>query len=518
MSDKPNTSTNFVIPYFREPDLNDAIRRSNAFIPSSRIEGMLLGKKSAGASCNVYEVDDNLEDIANAFKWAIHVLGYQGAPSIHLGKLRPEGSPISTGGTASGALSFAIPFDKHFATMRRTEKKNGAGLLSLPWNYEREELKKFLRYPFDAAYRSVTVPMHDTPEAAEFLADEELLKLLANAYDNFSTFLVKDPGYLNGEKMFINLCTEVRIPKKGTCVLGAINAASFNLDNILYKLPLVMADAADSMYAYMVMSNEYIQGTPIACNSPNNNQFGLGLFGLASFLGVSVISYAEFGDALHDTIDRAGGDGAHIDDVFYASTYKTPAHLLVAALAKGYAYATENVVGKVNAAFTFQPTVSTAHRSYDRYGYVSSPELQPVQGIRHEDAVSTIVKSAQKGDKLVDYHPATWTVQEVPYEDYARVSSGMQRLINSTGLAHRHSHCYYGDKFTTDTLRAWYTDKEYKQILSLYYRLKFANNDSLKKDTLWQDTTGIIDADFDLDSFLQGAAQEPGQITCDCEG
>lgn len=515
-------STSFQLP-ITQVSYDEARKGSRPFVPSSRIAGMLEGKKSAGASCNVYEMEDSLESIAEGVSWAIHVLGYQGAPTVYLGNLRPEGTPISTGGTSSGALSFALPIDKHFATMRRTEKKNGAGQLIMPWNYpDRSELVRFLKHPFDAAYRAVYVPMHDTQEAQEFLADTEIIKLLAAYYDNFSTFLVKRPSH---EELLTNLCTEVEIPHRGTCVLGAVNLSALPIEDFVVQFPMIMMDASSQMYAFMNLSNDYTKGTPIYCNDPLNRQFGLGLFGLASFLGASGITYRELADALYDNLCHCGGAFAKIHEVSEYSDAvagRSLAHMVVAGLARGYALATKNVKGYVRAAFCFQPTVSTAHRSFDHFGYHSSPELQPVVGLKHDDAVSTILKSAQKGDRNIDYHPRTWTVYDVGYGDYRDLSGAFQLLINSTGLAHRHSHCYYGERFTPDTLRSWYGDEPFKHIRSLYYRLKFANQESLRKDELWQSTNGINDEDFNVDTFLSGLEQsehqQPGQITCDCEG
>lgn len=513
--------SSFRLPIERVP-LADRIDGRQRFQLSSRIKAMLKGVKSAGASCNVYEVQDSLSDIADATSWAIHVLGYQGAPTLYLGNLRPEGSPISSGGTASGAVSFAMPFDAHAANLRRSEKKNGALQLIMPWNYKsREELIKFLNAPFDAAYRAIYVPPIDTPEAEELLADEAMLKLLAEYYDRNYTFLVKRPS---DPRLLTNLCTEVEIPHRGTCVLGAMNAAAFEWDQFPYVFADEMASAAKQMYHYMNLSNDFIKNTPIFCDSPLNRQFGLGLFGLASFLGREGITYRQFADALLENIVRCGGSAATIGAVSDYSLNvmeRSKAHRVVAGLALGYAKATEEVKGRVRAAFCFQPTVSTAHRSFDVSGYYSSPELQPVIGQRNDDAVTTLLKSGVKGDRVIDYHPATWTVYEVPYEDYADASAGMQMLINSTGLAHRHSHCYYGERFDVNTLVAWYKDDVFKHIRSLYYRHKFPNASNMKKDTLWQDTDEIVEADFNLDAFfshMEGQEQLPGQIQCDCEG
>jgi ribonucleotide reductase alpha subunit len=489
------------------------------FEPSSRISALEQGRKSAGASCNVFVMEDSIDSIAEGIAWSVQVLAYQGAPTVYLGKLRPPGAPISSGGTSSGPVSFAEILDAVFASMRRTEKKNGAGQLIMPWNYpDRQELVKFLTHPFKAAYRAVYVPRPNTEEADKLLRDKELVQLLSQAYDNFQCFLVKEPA---GAGLFTNLCTEVEIPHRGTCVLGAINLSQFSLSSLVEKFSCVMKEAAKCMYKHMRQSNELIKSTPLFCNDPRNRQFGLGLFGMASFLGANGVSYRELADALLHIIYACGGRFATIEEIYQLAEdlqEQSLANQIVAALARGYLAAAQEVEGLVERAFCFQPTVSTAHRSTDRFGFVSSPELQPVIGLKTEESVRTIIKSAVKGDKLIDYHPRTWTVYEVPYEDYRDLSAAMQLLIQSTGLAHRHSHCFYGEKFTEEDFVSWFTKEPFLHIQSLYYRLKPANDASLRKDQLWQSTEGIVDFDFDVDQALAEWAQQPGQISCACEG
>jgi hypothetical protein len=491
---------------------------------SSRIKAHQDGKKSVGASCNVFEIKDSIESIAEAQAWATHVLAQQGAPSVYLGNIRTNGAAISTGGTASGPTSFGLIFDQIYASMRRTEKKNGAGLLSMPWNYpDREELKRFLNAPFKAAYRAIYVPAPNTTEAQVLLKDGELMDLLSSAYNDFKCFLVKQPE----DGLLLNLCTEVEIPHRGTCVLGSINLTQFTQTNFYSLFPKVMKAAAKRMLHHMKQSNKAIKGTFLDCRDTRNKQFGLGLFGLASFLGQNSISYEQLAAALWRVLDFASthlcGDGQQntltIDMIvdaasFCCAEYQGFEWEIVHALALGYQAAAQEVQGQVHKAFCFQPTVSTAHRCFDRKGFVSSPELQPVIGARTPEGVKTILKSAVGGDKLISYHPKTWTVYDVDYEDYAYVSAAFQKIIDSTGLAHRHSHCFYGDKFGSFELRKWYVNSRLANIKSLYYRLSLPNAESLLKNELWQTTEGIEPEGFSLEEL----AQQPGQISCACEG
>lgn len=490
---------------------------------SSRIQALENGLKSIGASCNVFRVDDSIDSIASAMEWSMQVLAYQGAPSLDFSNVRAKGSRIATGGTSSGAVSFMEPFDSILSVMRRTEKKNSAGIVYL--DYSHPELDDFLAAPLKHAYKGVYVPMHGTPEADALLSNTKMMEKLAAAYDGFNCFLVKRP--LNN--LLTNLCTEVEIPHKGTCILASFNLASYpNLDHFFHSFPNDFAAACETLVGYMNQSLAAARGTKLECTDPQNRQVGMGLFGLASALAIYGITYAElansfskvfFDTTAFDTTARLSDEHSVID-VFYAATsfldLSQPSDAFVYALVKGYYVATFTIGSKVHRAFCIQPTVSTAQRSYDSQSYHASPEIQPVLGLKHNAAVSTIVKSAIKGDARIDYHPQTETIYEVPYETYSEVSSYFQRLFNSTGLAHRHSHCFYDREFTVDHLRKFYEHPLHSEIKSLYYRLPWqVNPEAMDKSQLWQSTDGIFDED--LDSFLSQCAITIEDASCECQ-
>lgn len=524
--------TDFVKPIKRVSE-REAEQGILVFQPSSRIQALVNGtSKSIGASCNVYSLDDSISSIADGHKWAYHVLSYQGAPSVDFSNLRPADSKLGSGGKSSGAVSFIQPFDAIVATMRREEKKNGAGIAYLDYNHP--DLDSFLALDTRAAYKAVYLPMHDTPEADQLLADEELLTKLAKAYNDFRCFLVKRPSpvpvvnfdsqshartVLGVEPLLVNLCTEVEIPHRGFCILGAINLSQFNEDN-LHMLPSYFRMATRKMLGYLQDSLDTAANTELKCDSPANRQFGLGVYGLASLLGRLGIRYQDFGNHLYNVLALAGESAdihkiASIAGSFVSTGIDSD---FVYYLLEAYAQATELAQGKVRAAFCIQPTVSTAQRSFDWEGYHASPEIAPVQGLRHADAVSTIVKSEIKGDRKIDYHPSTWTMDDVPYEDYALVSSLWQRVLDSTGLAHRHSHCFYGQEFTTGDLRAFYQGK-LRFRKSLYYRLPFnVNPQSLDKSQLWQSVDEGELVDFDVNALLAGGGNQiAGSIVCECQ-
>lgn len=487
-------------------------RGKQPFFPSSRVLALVNGtSKSIGASCNVFQVSDSLESIGASIAWTYSVLGYQGAPSVYY-QLRAEGEPLSTGGTSSGLVAFAEDFDRVVSHMRRAEKKNGAGLASI--DYSHKELDKFLAADFKAAYKAVYVPSTHSPEMEKLLKDTKMLNKLAKAYNNFQTFLVKRPLPYGGEPLMVNLCTEVEIPHMGTCVLGAINLSYFkSIADLARDLTVVMSKAVVDMIDYKRKSELAMRSSPLWCYSKANNQFGLGLFGLASFLAQVGVTYEELASAF---LEIAGIDkDVHEMAEFLHEVSKSresKAFSILYALYRAYANATLICEDKVRAAFCFQPTVSTSQIAFTAEGYNVSAELQPVIGLAHEDAVTTQVKSQLRGDKLLHYHPDTETIFSVPYEVYLDVARGFQQLIDSTGLGHRHSLCYYGEKFTRKELVSFLRGNE----KSLYYRLNPNQNvEALKKDVLWQtiEEGELTEPDFNLDNI---GRQQLGEIECDC--
>lgn len=489
------------------------------FEPSSRITALMENRKSIGASCNVYKVEDTITGIADAHAWAFEVLAYQGAPSIDFSKLRPSGSPLSTGGYSSGAVSFMHPYDAILKIMRRTEKKNSAGLACLDWKHP--ELEAFLDEPLTQLYKAVYIPMHDTIDAEEF-RHSPIFSVLEQAYNEYKCFLVKRPLPLYGTELLVNLCTEVEIPHKGQCILGAYNLAVYaDLEEFANYFVVDFTNSARQMLDFMQVSNSVSARSPLHCSDPLNQQFGLGVLGLASALANFGITYQQLAEAFekifsgiqfYDDIESLYGNAQLAYYLSSGEEQHTKAFLFCMTVIKAYYQATKVVENKVRAAFCIQPTVNTSQRLFDSQGFSVSPEIQPVIGLRHEDGVSTIIKSAIRGDRLINYHPKTETIFDCDYQVYAKVSAYWQLMMDMTGLAHRHSHCVYGDRFN---LSDYYTGN-LKPIKSLYYRLPNNTNiESMKKDTLWQTVEDGELADFDLTDLLKSCTIE--EASCDCQ-
>ena len=486
---------------------------TQVFRKSDRLQAFLSGStKSVGASCNVFSVGDSIGSIAEAAGWSLQVSAYQGAPSVDLSQLRPRNSAVNSGGESSGAASFSRVFDAVVGSMRRPTKKNGAGVVWLDATHA--DLEEFLAQDFSYAYKGVYVPSNASVDQMEALkANAPLLKQLATAYDYGQTFICKRPDTgLNGEPLYLNLCTEVEIPHRGTCTLGVINLSLFNEANF-NTLPTVFAEAVLEMETNVNSTLQALPSTPLFCNSVNNKQFGLGVSGLASMLANNGLTYSSFTQMLNNALEDADTMHQAVDEAARLHfIYKDTLTLAVYNILSAYETATLSLGNRVTKAFCVQPSATGAYQCADSKGYYSSPELQPVIGIRDKSGVHTIRKSQLLGDEKVVFHPATETINDVPYTVYRRLCELWQRILDLTKLGHRHSGCWYGEKFSITDLEAFITSGQ----KSLYYRLPSYNEVALDKTQVGEG----LEADFDLATLLTGATckQVPGQIECDCTG
>lgn len=494
-----------------EPVVVDAIKSTGSdtkFRISARAQHFLDGKvRSSGASCNVFTLTDDRFSIAESLSWAAHVGFNQGAPSIDMSQLRPEGSPVSGGGDAGG-LTLMKAYDSLAGYVRRELKKNGAMAVYL--DYDHPSLDYFLDLEVDFLTKAVYVPT----DASSTNLDKKLKAKLVDAYNKGKIFIVKRPSPgMNGEALFCNLCTEVEIPHRGTCVLGAVNLGQFDNEN-LDSLISVFSAAAQKLYVITQQTIQANAPTLWSCSSPNNVQFGLGVTGLASMLANLSISYEDFTTEM----DLATTNTTSLEEIIHNASSRSnnnAAAELVWYFACAYHAATNTVKDKVVKAFCIQPSSTGAFALADKLGFTVSPEIQPVQGMRVETnegtTVRTIRKSTKSGDLVVDFRPGTETINDVPYETYAKLCSAWQRLMNSTGLAHRHSANFYGETFTQSDLDA-FLDSDRK---SLYYRI-LPTTPGVDKTASGVDASDLVD--FDPSTMLGLSCSYQDSDCTECAG
>lgn len=466
-----------------------------------------------GASCNTFICGDSCASLGEMLEWALHVSHQQGAPSVDFSALRPRGAAIASGGVSGGVVPFCHMLDSLVHNIRRSSYKKGAGIAWLDWRHA--DLQEFLEAPFNSIYRGVYIPGNHEPQAQqEFLASPVSDQLVA-AFEQGKCFVCKTPAPgLGGERLVRNLCTEVEIPHRGFCLLGVVNLAQFDYDSLPF-LPGVFSEAAHAMMRQTEAALRRAAASPVLfCNSANNKQFGLGVSGLASLLATLGVTYEAFTEALEAVVaEESLGAALHVARNTATQNYSAPLHLLVYKLVEAYLSATLALNGRVVKAFCVQPSATGAYECADVQGFTSSPELQPVTGLRYKRGVVALRKSQLKGDLEVTFAPACETTTEVPYALYARLCNAWQRLMNLTGLAHSHSASYYGKEFTKEALEEFVEGSR----CNLYYRLPQVNEGALRKSKVGD---GLAAEPASLDELLGGSCglQQPGDSDCGCSG
>ena len=197
-----------------------------------------------------------------------------------------------------------------------------------------------------------------TPEGWDELTEprkEKILKAIQDG-DIWSNKVAYDQ---NGERIFGNVCLEIRLHSRGTCLLQHIQLGACNVEDLRPAFAKGMSELV------ALHGRTGVGDTGEYLPSDTDRQVGLGVLGLANFLRLHGVSYAAFGLAL-----KAVNDGRD-EDV-------TPAIILarewVAAVAGAAAIARFNGMDR---AFTIAPTDSCSYRNKDLEGYRTGPEIAP---------------------------------------------------------------------------------------------------------------------------------------------
>lgn len=480
------------IPYNKETN-------PEAFVKIRMSQRMTTNMKTTGASCNTFRVPDSMAGIGYAQAWTVETIGYQGAPSLYVGDLRPKGSPISSGGTTCGMVEWCYPLDADMTVGKRTEKKNSAGLLSCGW--EHPEVKEFLTFPFNTAYTAVYIPNNnDEKQAVDFerFQKSEFKQWLLDNINNHTFFVVKKPS---NPQLLVNLCTEVEIPHKGTCQLSDVNLAQFGWQELeegqLRESFVELVRLMESRYKSCLVE----EFRHLVDLSHLNQQYGIGVLGLASMLCNLGVTYASLDRAFKTVL----ANQANLDDAYdrcLKLSDRASGDELKALRLVGYlidAYNTAAKCGTVYKMFCVKPTVTVSKLLADYHGYNVSPELIPVAASVAYGGIRTYKeKSFYQGDYDAVYPAAIETQEEVSRETYLSLANSWQVMLNLTGKAHRHSFSLWG-KLSPELFETWLNSN----ILSLYYRLPEYNSATVDKAA---STSVTMEDGIDLDAIMSNAS------------
>jgi hypothetical protein len=429
---------------------------------TGRVESWLQDPESRlPASCTTFVAEDSMEGpngIEASWRFVSHGLRNGAGVSVHLSKLRGKGESNGKGLVASGPVSFGKIYSTLNEILRRGGVyKNGAVVLHL--DYDHADLFDFItasRAEFPWAKRCVNVE-----EGFLDKLSPKTIEALIKGISNGDIWLIKKRFNAKGERIYGNVCLEVFLPSRGTCLLQHINLGACSIEDIDLAFVEGMVQLCE-LHPHTGVGNtgEYL--------SPDNDkQVGLGMLGLANFLAIHKISYKDFGEAL---------DACLMEDPHPWCHYwgDQPAGKAVAAIAKGItdAAAVARAHG-MERAFCIAPTASCSYRYLDILGFTTAPEIAPpIDRLVDRDSETMGVERFHYGE--------VETAEQVGWEVFRKVADGIVGLYQRTGLFHGYSMNWWSDLVVCneDFIKEWLASPQ----TSIYYALQVQSGTQAKDD------------------------------------
>ena len=426
-------------------------------------------------SCTIFVVEDSMEGpegIEASWRFASHALRYGAGCAIHLSKLRPEGHTNDKGLVATGPVSFGKIYSALNETLRRGGAyKNGAIVLHLDLNHA--DILKF-----------ITTPRQELPWVKRCVditpamwrnCNRETKEALLHGIKSGDIWLNKIKYDGEGNRIYGNVCLEVYLPSRGTCLLQHVNLGACSIDDLQKAFVSGMSELCDLHGRTGVgESGEYL--TPEI-----DKQVGLGVLGLANFLRQYNISYEDFGEALRrvnqgfSASDAAGIAAWALNNAIFEASQIARQHNMVRA-------------------FAIAPTASCSYRSKDLDGYTCTPEIAPpIARTVDRDSGEFGVERVEYGDVEI--------ASEVGWDAYKRVADEIITMLDRTGLLHGYSFNSWSDVVTYDEafIEEWLASPQ----TSLYYSLQVMGDVQDKSDAY------AALGDIDVDDYLAGILDKP---------
>ena len=410
-------------------------------------------------SCTVFVVDDSMEGpngIEASWRFVSHALRYGAGVAVHLSKLRATGTDNGRGLVASGPVSFGKIYSCLNEQLRRGGVyKNGAVVLHLDINHG--DILEF-----------VQTPRHELPWAKRCVnvttamweaASQETKEAILHGISKGDIWLAKIRSDQYGQRIYANVCLEVFLRSRGTCLLEHINLGACTTDELPDAFVAGMKELID------LHSKTGVENTGEYLTQEEDRQVGLGMLGLANLLAIEGVTYAEFGEALTAHLYPMG------DYIVTPAASK-----IVKALQAGIdASSAVARMANMDRAFAIAPTASCSYRYTDRAGYTTAPELAPPIGRTVDRDSSTF------GVQTFDYGDVE-TSEEVGWDAYKRVVDGIMEMLQRTGLAHGYSYNTWSDvvEYTPAFIDDWLASPQ----TSMYYSLQVMQNTQDKTDAL----------------------------------
>jgi ribonucleotide reductase alpha subunit len=407
-------------------------------------------------SCTVFVVEDSMEGadgIEASWRFVSHALRNGAGVAVHLSKLRPSGADNGRGLVSSGPVSFARIYSALNETLRRGGVyKNGAVVCHLDINHP--DILEFANadrstLPWIKRCVDLTWELWD-------VSDQEVRDAIIAGIKRGDIWLNKIRYEPDGTRIYGNVCLEVYLRHRGTCLLQHVNLGACKPKDLVGAFIHGMQDLID-LHAKTGVgeTGEYLD--PF-----EDRQVGLGVLGLANFLKLNGVTYEEFGDAL---------ERYHNKDYEYSK-----ADDIVDDFADAIDAAEQIARGaEMVRAFAIAPTASCSYRSRDLAGYASTPEIAPpISRAVDRDSGTFGVQTYFYGDVEI--------ASEVGWDNYYRVVNGLVRLFQETGLFHGYSFNSWSDVVTYDEefVEEWLDSPQ----TSLYYSLQVMDDTQDKSSAM----------------------------------
>ena len=435
-------------------------------------------------SCTVFVVDNELESengIEASWKFASHALRNGAGVAIHLSKLDPKGFERPSGVVASGPVSFGRIYSSLNETLRRGGKyKNGAIVLHL--DADHPDIEEFITAPREAlpwVKRCVNLSpaMWHKMDA---VTRQKLYKGIASG----DIWLTKMRFNEKLERIYANVCLEVLLPSRGTCLLSHVNLGACKIETLSGAFVEGMSELCTLHGKTELARQENISLLKLI------DKLDLAFWDWRTSYGGTGVSYREFGDAIWDVLNNDTHDKWNI------------AHDIAVAFENGIRQA--SFIAKehnMERAFAIAPTASCSYRSRDLDGYTCTPEIAPpIARTVDRDSGTFGVETYSYGEVEI--------AAEVGWDDYNRVVNGIVEMYTRTGLWHSYSYNTWSDMVTYDRefIEEWLVGPQ----TSMYYALQ------VSPDT--QDKTDAYAAlgEAEVDDYLASLLGD-NELTCDCQ-
>jgi len=432
-------------------------------------------------SCTVFVVEDTMDEdpdgLEGSWQFASKALRYGAGVAIHLSKLRSRGTKNSHGMVASGPCGFMEIYSKFNEILRRGGTyRNGAVVAHL--DADHPDILEFVNYD-RARIPWIKRCVNVDPEV---INEPNKLGAIMTAARKGDVWIVKKQFDKNGERIYSNVCQEILLKSRDTCLLSHINLGLTQIDEI----PKAFVDG-------MKFLCELYQQTGVDDSdiyTRKDNQVGLGVLGLANLLAIEGVKYSELVAAMRDR-----NLGVGVAD--------TKAGQIAQALFLGFMEASKVAADyKMSRAFTVAPTASCAYRYVDREGFTTAPEIAP--------PISRDVDrdSATLGVQSYKFNPKCETAEEVGWGTFFELNCEWQRLMDSTGMAHAISMNWWSDMTFMDRqfMARWLNSP----LKSLYYSLQVMSD--------VQDKSNAYAAlsDVNVEDYLANLLSGDSEPQCDC--